>query len=148
LAAIAPRRPTRSLRDAYATANLAAARTCYDHLAGRLGVALAEALEQKGALHPDGNGYVVGDEGVLLFSRLDIDVDELARKRRPLARRCIDWSERRPHLAGALGAALAARLFELGWVIRHGSTRAVRLTPAGATALPKVLGGPRLDLPV
>jgi DNA-binding transcriptional ArsR family regulator len=137
LAVLAPTRPASSLRQARAGSDLQAARTCYDHLAGALGVAIFEALV---------GGRLLDDEleptkrGRERLGRLGIDVDALARGRRPLARRCLDWTERRHHLAGSLGAALAARALELGWVGRAPSSRAVHVTAKGRRALKRELG--------
>jgi DNA-binding transcriptional ArsR family regulator len=132
LAVIAPRRPASSLKQARVGSELQAARTCYDHLAGALGVALLDALQRQRLLTVE---LEPTKRGVKRFSELGIDVDELARRRRPLVRRCLDWTERRHHLAGSLGAALATRCFELGWIERLPSSRAVRATEKGHRAL-------------
>ena len=107
---------------------LRTARTCYDHLAGRLGVALADALTTRGhvALGPDGGE--VTEEGTRF---LDTFGASPTPGRRVFCRPCLDWSERRPHLAGRVGAALACRCFELGWIKRQRDTRAVAITAAG-----------------
>lgn len=116
-------------------AALRAARTCYDHLAGQLGVALADALVTRGHLELTHDAGLVTKAGVALFDRLGIDVVSLVASRgrttRVLCRPCLDWSERRPHLAGAVGAALCARSFEENWIRRIESTRAVNVTPKG-----------------
>ena len=132
LAVIAPRRPASSLKQARIGSELQAARTCYDHLAGALGVALLDALQRQRLLTAE---LEPTKRGVKRFSELGIDVDELARRRRPVAKRCLDWTERRHHLAGSLGAALATRCFELGWIERLPSSRAVRPTEKGHRAL-------------
>jgi len=132
LAVIAPRRPATSLRQARIGSDLQAARTCYDHLAGALGVALFDALLRKGVLTPD---LETTSKGARRLGDLGIDVEEAAEGRRAFARRCLDWSERRHHLAGALGAAIATRFFELDWIERTPSSRAVRVTEAGRTGL-------------
>jgi DNA-binding transcriptional ArsR family regulator len=137
LAVIAPPRPAQSRREARTGFELQAARTCYDHLAGLLGVALFEALLREDVLT---NGLEPTASGARRLHELGIDVDELAGGRRAFARRCLDWSERRHHLAGALGAALASRFFELGWIERTGSSRAVRLTDGGRRQLADELG--------
>ena len=136
LAVIAPRRPASSLRQARVGSELQAARTCYDHLAGALGVALFEALQRQRLLTPE---LEVTRRGVKRFGELGIDLDELAGRRRPLTRRCLDWTERRHHLAGSLGAALAARCFELGWIERLSTSRAVRVTETGRRAFAREL---------
>ncbi|PZG00224.1 transcriptional regulator [Micromonospora deserti] len=136
--------PARSLRAIRAGAALAYARTCYDHLAGRLGVLLRDAMLNRGLLD-DAGGLVLTPAGGDWLDRLDVPVAPLRAARRPLVRDCLDWTERRPHLAGALGAALCARLLDLGWLSR-GTGRAVRLTPAGRPALAEALGVAPTDL--
>jgi DNA-binding transcriptional ArsR family regulator len=111
------------------------ARTCYDHLAGRLGVAIADALVARGAiLLSDDGGEVTAEGAAFLVDRLALDLARIPR-RRTFCRPCLDWSERRWHLAGALGAALAERCFALGWVDRIRDSRAVAITPRGQIAL-------------
>jgi DNA-binding transcriptional ArsR family regulator len=136
LAVIAPRRPASSLRQARIGSELQAARTCYDHLAGALGVALFDALQRQRLLTPE---LEVTRRGAKRLGELDLDIDELAKRRRPLTRRCLDWTERRHHLAGSLGAALADRCFELGWLERLPSSRAVRVTDKGRRGLARAL---------
>ena len=110
---------------------LRVARTCYDHLAGRLAVALADSLSERGFVSiADGVGAVT-DEGMRFFADCGIDLATGGRSKRPLCRTCLDWSERRPHLAGQLGAALLRRLLELGWLARVPGSRALRVTSAG-----------------
>lgn len=132
--------PSTGPRDAV----LRAARTCYDHLAGRLGVALADALIARGHLEWTSDTGVVTEAGVKLFREIGIDVATLSQSRskptRVLCRPCLDWSERRPHLAGTLGAALCARSFEAGWIRRVNGTRAVLVTPKGRGVLLQALG--------
>jgi DNA-binding transcriptional ArsR family regulator len=136
LAVIAPRRAASSLRQAWVGSELQAARTCYDHLAGALGVTVFEALQRQRLLTRE---LEVTRRGAKRFGELGIEVEELARGRRPLARLCLDWTERRHHLAGALGAAFAARCFELGWIERIPTSRAVRLTAKGRRAFTRKL---------
>jgi hypothetical protein len=115
-------------------AALRAARTCYDHLAGRLGVALTDALVTRGHVELTHDAGLVTDAGIALFERIGIDVDLLIGCRktaRVLCRPCLDWSERRPHLAGSVGAALCARSFEENWIRRIESSRAVTVTQKG-----------------
>ena len=138
LSVIAPDRPARSLREAKIGEALREARTCYDHLAGRLGVALADSLVRDGVLEARDGDYLVRDRAPL--DAIGIDVDQVAVSRRLLARACLDWSERRHHVAGALGAALASRLFELGWIERLPTSRAVRVTDSGRLELEAQLG--------
>ncbi|MEU2610030.1 winged helix-turn-helix domain-containing protein [Micromonospora sp. NPDC007271] len=134
----APPAPPRTLRAASATTALAYARTCYDHLAGRLGVLVHDALLDRGVLDRTG-GLALTPAGVAWLGELGVPVEPLRTGRRPLVRDCLDWTERRPHLAGALGAALCQRFLDLGWTVR-GTGRAVRLTLAGRPALAAALG--------
>lgn len=114
------------------------ARSCYDHLAGHAGVALASALVRDGALVEDGLAYRVTASGRERFAALGIDTDALAAdaraRRRDVARLCLDWSERRHHVAGLLGSALLALVLERGWFERMPGTRALRPTNDGRRA--------------
>jgi DNA-binding transcriptional ArsR family regulator len=130
LSRVAPQRPARSLREATRSELLREARTCYDHLAGKLGVALARGLERRGVVVRRDGDYVLGEQSSELAA-FGIDLDALSEQRRPLVRGCLDWSERELHLAGALGAALTARLFELGCIVRRDRTRSLEVTEAG-----------------
>ena len=128
-----------------ASSDLYLARTCYDHLAGRVAVELAARLEKTGVLRTHGElDFGLGPHGKSWFASLGIDVEELRRSRRSFARQCVDWTERRPHLAGMLGAALCSRLIELGWVTRRLQTRALRVTERGVREFRARLG---LQLP-
>jgi DNA-binding transcriptional ArsR family regulator len=126
-------------------AALRAARTCYDHLAGRLGVAVTQALVARGVLHADDHGFALSAAAPGWLGVLDIDLDRLRQGRRAVTRQCQDWSERRPHLAGALGAAIADRFLEQGWIRRDRDSRAVALTEAGRAALARIFGPEILD---
>jgi len=142
-------RPCRTLTVGPRDAALRAARTCYDHLAGRLGVALTDALVAGGQVELSADAGLVTDGGLILLRRIGIDVDALMadrgkRSARVLCRPCLDWSERRPHLAGAVGAALCARSLTEGWIRRTDGTRAVTLTPEGERIFRERLGV-RLD---
>jgi DNA-binding transcriptional ArsR family regulator len=135
LAVVAPRRPAKDYRQASAGRTLERARTCYDHLAGWLGVAITTNLVERGGLVLSGRDYTVTPSGAALLRTLDVDTSALHARRRHFARACMDWSERRYHLAGALGAALADALFREGWIERMDGTRAVRVTNAGRRGL-------------
>src|SRR5439155_21825486 len=111
------------------------ARICYDHLAGKLGVTVTRALCDRCYMDDGELGYAVTDAGKAWFRSLGIDVEKLRASRRPLTRRCLDWSERRPHLAGGLGAALANRFVKLKWIARPRNGRAVHLTERGERGL-------------
>lgn len=110
---------------------LRSARTCYDHLAGRLGVALADSLAERGHLLLDDDGGEVTEDGARFFDRFGLDLAGAAGQRRRFCRPCLDWSERRLHLGGAVGAALAQRCVALGWIERIKDSRAVAITPQG-----------------
>lgn len=116
------------------------ARTCYDHLAGRLGVAVTWRLVELGYLDADDDNFRLTDSGAAALRDLGIDVERLHARRRAVARRCLDWSERRPHLGGALGAALLGRFEADGWIGRVKDSRAVTLTRAGRAGLAEALG--------
>lgn len=120
---------------------LRAARTCYDHLAGRLGTGIADALAARGmvAMGAEGDAVAVTPSGRrFLAEALDIRLE--GEGRRPLCRACLDWSERRPHLAGRLGAALCAHAFARGWVERVRDGRALLVTQAGRRAFRDTIG--------
>ena len=137
VARIAPPQPITSLRQGTRAHAVRYPRRCYDHLAGRLGVAVADALQEQGTVVADNGstGYIVTDDGANTLAELGI-------KARPgeVARCCLDWTEQRNHIAGALGQALMTRLLELGWLARESRTRALRLTDTGQTNLPLRLG--------
>ncbi|WP_189951155.1 ArsR/SmtB family transcription factor [Streptomyces alanosinicus] len=137
--AAAVRRPPRTLRESSADSAMARGRTCYDHLAGRLGIALTDALTLRGLLRQD-TGFALTDAGVEWFRAAGIALTVPGR--RPLARACLDWTERRPHLAGAAGAALCRHVLDAGWCVRIGSERAVKVTPKGERELGSLLGIP------
>ncbi|HVV10371.1 metalloregulator ArsR/SmtB family transcription factor [Amycolatopsis sp.] len=161
LARLSPAQPVKSLKAGTRAQALRYARTCYDHLAGRLGVAVTAALLEHGALattdgvpttqrreqdsiskplatHP----YELGPNAAEIFAALDVDLPAARRRKRPLLRFCLDWSEQRHHLAGALGAELATAFERLGWIEpRTAGHRALRLTDTGHKELAE-----RLDI--
>jgi DNA-binding transcriptional ArsR family regulator len=112
------------------------ARTCYDHFAGRLGVGLADTLCGRGHVVLAEDGGEVTPQGHAFFERFGVTL--VRDRRRIFCRACVDWTERRPHLAGAVGAALAGRCFDLGWVKRMREGRALTITPVGRTGLHEV----------
>ncbi len=161
LAQFAPMQPVRSLRHSTRAAALRSARTCYDHLAGRLGVQITQALVDRDVLAPaDGipdtrrrpgdqlssqlpsHPYTLGTAAVPVLTSLGVPADRLAGDAagRPLLRFCLDWSEQRHHLAGRLGADLLSAFTAAGWITRTTRHRAVQLTPAGEQALATRLG--------
>jgi DNA-binding transcriptional ArsR family regulator len=144
IAQISPVSPVRSLRQSRDAAALAQARTCYDHLAGRAGVALFDALLRQRVLSGGGTGqdaaYEVTPDGAGTLGEFGVNVAEVRRSRRRFAGACLDWTQRRPHLNGALGAAVTARLLQLGWIQRGPGRRAVRVTEAGQAGLAATFG--------
>ncbi len=144
IAEISPVKPVRSLRQSREADALAQARTCYDHLAGRAGVALLDAFLQQRILTGSGTGknatYQVTADGVDTLADFGINVGEIGSSRRRFAGACLDWTQRRPHLNGALGAAVTARLLELGWIEYGPSKRAVRVTEPGQEGLAATFG--------
>ncbi|HRN73131.1 MAG TPA: hypothetical protein PLM81_08385 [Ginsengibacter sp.] len=118
-------------------------RSCYNHLAGYVGVSLTEALENKGILKRQNTGYDITESGLKFFNSLGISVQAPDKSNnRPLTRQCIDGSERRPHLAGKLGDALLHLLFEKKWVKRLGESRAIVPTDKGEREFFLPLGVP------
>jgi DNA-binding transcriptional ArsR family regulator len=157
LGLISPTLPVRTLRQSREAAALAEARTCYDHLAGRAGVELLDGMLRRGLLQEQSSGrtdrsdtsarrFEVTGAGARTLGSFGLNIAGVRRSRRRFAGSCIDWTQRRGHLNGALAAAVATRLFELGWIER-GSVgqrrRSVRVTPAGTEGLARTFG---LDL--
>jgi DNA-binding transcriptional ArsR family regulator len=159
LAGLAPPARVRSLRQGTRAHAVRTGRTCYDHLAGRLGTGLMGALLERGLLtggdgtfdpeaaHNDrfsapgsDHDYRLTGHGRDELSAFGVDLDQLAARPRPLIRYCVDWSEQRHHLAGGLGAALATRMLDLGWVSRARRGRAVHVTQAGSMGLAQTFG--------
>jgi len=147
LASLAPLRPTRTLDETSRLAALRAARTCYDHLAGRFGAGLFDALVQHGALVDlqlrelparrvrSGLGPVaLGPNAAEVFRRVGVELSE-----RVDARACLDWTESRPHLSGELGANVCTEMLERGWVLHRPNTRALRVSETGRAALSELL---------
>jgi DNA-binding transcriptional ArsR family regulator len=138
LAAATPA-PPRQLRTGPRDAALREARTCYDHLAGRLAVAIADAMVARGQIELEPDGGSVTESGATFLRNLGVAPRQAA-SRRLFCRPCLDWSERRPHLAGTLGAALCTRCLELGWLRRVPGGRALSITPAGQLGLREAFG--------
>ena len=158
LGLISPALPVRTLRQSREAAALADARTCYDHLAGRAGVELLDSLLRRGLLSREKSQslartdptdssaarFEVTGAGAKVLGSFGINVAEVRRSRRHFAGACIDWTQRRGHLNGALAAAITSRLFELGWIERGQRHRSVCVTPAGFEGLACTFG---VDLP-
>lgn len=123
------------------------ARVCYDHLAGEMAVRLYQGLLQKRALALSADGVDVTPAGQQLFAQLGIDTAKLAAQPRAFCRTCLDWSERRHHLAGSLGAALLVRMIELGWAKRAKDSRVVTFTAAGEQAVLALTAVERRQVP-
>jgi DNA-binding transcriptional ArsR family regulator len=153
LGLISPFLPVRTLRESREAAALAQARTCYDHLAGRAGVGLLDAMIRAGLLKEDQEPFSGTSRGDTAVNRFDvtgagartlgsfgININEIRRSRRHFAGGCIDWTERRRHLNGALAAAVTGRLFELGWIERGQLRRSVRITAMGAHGMAVTFG--------
>ena len=115
-------------------------RSCYDHLAGFVGVKITEALEKKKALRKSENSYLITNSGWKLFADLDIDKGEMVNNRRALTRQCMDWSERRPHLAGQVGALLLTYMLERNWLKRIKFSRELIITTKGRGEIQKLFG--------
>ncbi|WP_137178684.1 helix-turn-helix transcriptional regulator [Roseomonas sp. AR75] len=127
---LAAARPRRAVATGPRDAALRQARTCYDHLAGRLAVAIADAMTARGQIELTADGGAVTPAGEAFLVGLGVAAAP-TRRGRLFCRPCLDWSERRPHVAGVLGAALCTRCFALGWVRRRAGGRALEITPAG-----------------
>jgi DNA-binding MarR family transcriptional regulator len=139
LAQICPRTPVSSLRASAEASAIGFARTCYDHIAGVLGVAILDGLLAQKWLVVSDDNFEAGPAGYEGFAAFDIDVDALQRQRRRFARPCLDWTVRRPHLAGSLGAAFCTALLQERWVERKQRHRGLLLTPVGDSQLRAVL---------
>ena len=137
VARIAPPQPITSLRQGTRGFAVRYARSCYDHLAGRLGVAVADGLQESGLLIAASGsaGFTVTEDGASTFAELGIEAQS-----GDVTRGCLDWSEQRNHIAGTLGRSVMMRLIELEWLVRDSKTRALRLTNVGKTNLPLQLG--------
>ncbi|MCY9308293.1 winged helix-turn-helix domain-containing protein [Bacillus inaquosorum] len=139
LLSIAPKEKVTSLKDSKEKSDLHFARTCYDHLAGYVGVQITNSLVEQGMLKKVDLNFEVTSEGSLFFSNFGIDEEQQRNKRRAFARCCLDWSERQHHIAGALGNALLVRMLEEKWIVRMPKTRAIKITQSGKTAFEKYL---------
>jgi len=140
LGTIAPPVEIRSLRQSSQLKQVRFGRTCYDHLAGELGVKITEALIEKEIVYLEDGLYAVTKKGKEWFLQFGINIEEANTKRRVFAKPCLDWSERRYHISGWLGSAIATRFFDNGWITRAEKNRAVQLTPKGINALENHFG--------
>jgi|SRR5579884_1609545 len=131
LSTIAPPPDIRSLRQSLLMQRLTVARTCYDHLAGELAVGIADVLVERGDCERLESALAVTPSGIAFFESLAIDAPTLCKTRPPYSRTCIDWTQRRQHLAGPLGKALLHHMFAQKWIERGEQPRVVRVTPYG-----------------
>ncbi|MDP1512442.1 winged helix-turn-helix domain-containing protein [Paenibacillus sp. CMAA1739] len=138
LLSIAPPVPIKSFKQASENEAIRLARTCYDHIAGHLGVQIMSFFIQKGILSEDQDGLHITQQGEIFFADFQINLKNTRQKRRSFSHKCLDWSERRHHLAGALGKALLDRLFELHWIEHLPTTRAIRITADGKRGFKEV----------
>ncbi len=115
-------------------------RSCYDHLAGHVGVKITEGLEKKKAIRKHINSYLITNSGWKLLADIDIAKSEMINNRRPLTRQCLDWSERRPHLAGQVGAMLLNTMLERNWLKRMKFSRELIITTKGRSEIQKLFG--------
>jgi DNA-binding transcriptional ArsR family regulator len=151
LAAVSPPARARTLRSSAAASALRPARLCYDHLAGELGVRVHDHLVEIGAVELAPNGLELTADGERWFERAGVDVAAARARRRPLLRACLDWTERRHHLAGSLAAELATSLLERGWLVRRApGERGLRVSDIGASQLETLLSSatPQSGAPV
>jgi DNA-binding transcriptional ArsR family regulator len=142
LGAIAPPLRPSGLKQWQHGEALRAARSCYDHLAGVAGVALADALVDRGVLEPGDGGFAITGPGAERLAGFGLDVAAILGARRSTARACLDWSERRPHVGGALGAALLDELLRRRWLRRRPDGRALAVTPSGRAGFEAAFGAP------
>jgi hypothetical protein len=143
LAAIARPVTVVSLDQSTAMERLRVARSCYDHLAGRLGVAVTDHFVNRGAIERRGEEFAVTRRGKAILAGFGIDIEAARARRRSFARACMDWTERQPHVAGSLGAGILRAFLERKWLVRNASDRALRITPEGRRAFEDTL---KLDL--
>lgn len=131
MANLIPEKNRRKHTDTSPDSGIKHCRTCYDHLAGKVGVLLTESLLREDIIQEAGSDYVVTMAGMDLFAGMGICVESLKKQKRTFAKPCLDWTERKHHLAGSLGAALLNRMLELDWIRKIKSSRAVVLTAKG-----------------
>ncbi|WP_175073978.1 helix-turn-helix transcriptional regulator [Terribacillus sp. AE2B 122] len=138
LLTITPPAPVSSFKQAAEDQAIRYARTCYDHLAGSLGIQVAKGLIANEYVKQEHNQFILTAKGETFFSSFGIDVETARRKRRSFCHCCLDWSERKHHLAGALGHAMLERFLELDWLRKKPESRALLLTETGRNGLAEV----------
>ena len=134
LLTLSPPAKVRSLKQASEDKAIRHARTCYDHIAGTLGVQLTDFFLKKGLILDNNDEFLLSEAGEFFLTSLGIDISKVRKKRRSFSHKCLDWSERRYHLAGALGYALLELSLANSWLERLEKTRALRITPKGKSA--------------
>ena len=127
--------PTQETKQAEVLEPIHLARSCYDHVAGRVGVALADGMQERDWLRAKGKDFDITQKGEKAFAAFGIDLSSLEKQRRYLARQCLDWTERRHHVGGALGAALMANLLERKWLKQGDEARVLHITRTGLEGL-------------
>lgn len=135
LSVIAPPAKIRSLRQSLQMQQLSSARTCYDHLAGRLAVGIADSLVERGDCERLESGFAIATSGIAFLATLGIDAASLCKGTPPIAKSCIDWTERRQHLGGPVGKALLHAMIDRQWLERSAQPRLLRVTQAGRRSL-------------
>lgn len=137
---ISPPPEVRSLKQSSQLKRLENARTCYDHLAGRLSVTLTNIMQEEGYIEKSNKRFIITTKGEHFFKELGIDLIALSRKRRSFCHACLDWSERTHHLGGALGNGLFERYIELGWLESRENSREIVITTEGKSGLKEFFG--------
>ncbi|MCX2679569.1 metalloregulator ArsR/SmtB family transcription factor [Galbibacter sp. EGI 63066] len=131
MASLIPDKQVKTIHTEPKSQKIAYARTCYDHLAGEIAVKITTSLVEQKIIQPIGKEYNITDFGNEWFKELGINTEKLKLKKRSFARKCLDWTERKHHLAGALGAALLETMLEKDWIRKKQNTREVLITPLG-----------------
>ncbi|MEK5104601.1 metalloregulator ArsR/SmtB family transcription factor [Cytobacillus sp. FSL M8-0252] len=137
---ISPPPEVRSLKQSSQLKRLENARTCYDHLAGRLSVNLTNIMQEEGYIEKSNKRFIITTKGEHFFKELGIDLIALSRKRRSFCHACLDWSERTHHLGGALGNGLFERYIELGWLESRENSREIVITSEGKSGFKEFFG--------
>lgn len=140
LMGLAANRGVRRVRTGPRDAQMRTARVCYNHLAGQMGVQMFQGMATRGFLHEQGEDVQLTDNGRAFVTEFGIDLPRLETARAPLCRSCLDWSERRTHLAGSLGRAMLSAMEQKGWLRRDRKSRAILITPQGQVAFNSAFG--------
>ncbi|MCM3030889.1 MULTISPECIES: metalloregulator ArsR/SmtB family transcription factor [unclassified Niallia] len=140
LMSISPPPEIRSLKQSSQLKRLENARTCYDHLAGRVSVQLTKIMEDAGYIERSDKQFIVTAKGESFFQKLGLDLVGLSKKRRSFSHACLDWSERTHHLGGALGNGLFERYIKLGWIEAKENSREIMITARGKSGFKEFFG--------